>query len=38
MFPKMLKDLKTVTKDGIQKWEEDFGFSKTYWTDGTLQK
>lgn len=34
MFKKILNSLNTVTKDDIQKWEEDFVFSKTY--DGLM--
>ena len=34
MFEKMRNSLNTVTKDDIQKWEEDFVFSKTY--DGLM--
>lgn len=30
MFQKMVQSLNTVTTEDIQKWEEDFVFSKTY--------
>lgn len=34
MFQKMVQSLNTITKEDIQKWEEDFVFSKTY--DGLM--